>query len=178
MRVSTWYRKLPIRDKLRLIVIFSVSVALVAACGTILIYDEVAFRADMRNDLGVLAEIYGSNSTAALSFDDRQTANELLSGLRAKRHIVSAILYSADGTVFATYRRDPGTSGPTPQVRPDISSFENGQLVLFKQVLLRGQSVGTVYLASDLGELASRIKRFGGVVLASMLIASLLALGL
>src|SRR5580692_2684607 len=103
MRVSNWYRRLPLRNKLRLIVMLSVIVALVAACGTILAYEEVAFRADMRNDLGVFAEIYGSNSTAALTFNDQQTAGEILSGLRAKRHVVSAVLYSASGSVFASY---------------------------------------------------------------------------
>ena len=178
MRVSTWHRSLPIRVKLRIIVMLSVSVALVAACGTILAYEEVAFRADMRNDLGVFAEMYGSNSTAALSFNDQQTAAEILSGFRAKRHIVSAILYSANGLVFASYGRDTAKSLPAPPLRPDGSWFENGQLVLFKQILLRGQPVGTVYLASDLGELDARIKRFGWVVLASMLVACVSAVGL
>ena len=176
MRVSAWYFHLPIRDRLRLIVMLSVGVALVATCGTILTYEEVTFRADMRNDLGVLAEMFGSNSTAALSFNDRQTAAELLSGFRAKRHIVSADLYSVDGAVFASYRRDPGPSVAAPELRPEGSWFENDQLVLFKQVILRGQPIGTVYLASDLGELHDRIKRFGWVVLALMAGAALFAL--
>ena len=92
----------------------------------------------------------GSNSTAALSFNDRQTAGERLSGFRVKRHVVSAILYSSAGTVFATYRRDPGREEFVPQPRRDGSWFENGKLVLFKQILLREQPIGTFYLASDL----------------------------
>jgi two-component system, sensor histidine kinase and response regulator len=178
MKVSTWYRELPIRDKLRLVVMLAASGAVVAACGTLLAYEEITFRADMRNDLGVLAEMSGSNSTAALSFNDRQAAGELLSGFRAKRHIESAILYSTDGAVFAAYRRDPGSKDPAPHLRPDGSWFEDGQLVLFKQILLRGQPIGTVYLASDLGELTGRIKRFGWIVLGFMLIGSLAAVGL
>ncbi len=178
MKVSVWYRKLPIRDKLRLVVIFASMGAVVAASGMLLAYEEVTFRADMRNDLGVLAEMYGSNSTAALSFNDRQAAGELLSGLRAKRHIVTAILFSGDGAVFAGYRRDPGDSGPEPRLRKDGSWFENDQLVLFKQILLRGQPIGTVYLASDLGELNNRIKRFGWIVVGFMLVGCVAAVGL
>src|ERR1035438_10324450 len=150
MKVSAWYRKLPIRDKLRLGVMLGMLGAVVAASGALLAYEGITFRSDMRNDLGVLAEMSGSNSTAALSFNDRQAAGELLSGFRVKRHIVSAILYSADGTIFAAYRRDPDSSGPAPPLRRDGSWFENGRLVLFKQVTLRGQPIGTVYLASDL----------------------------
>jgi signal transduction histidine kinase/DNA-binding NarL/FixJ family response regulator len=178
MRVSAWYFRLPIRDRLRLIVMLSVGVALVVTCGAILTYAEVTFRADMRNDLGVLAEMFGSNSTAALSFNDRQTAAELLSGFRAKRHIVAASLYSADGGVFASYQRDPGPSGSAPKLRPEGSWFENDQLVLFKRVILRGQPIGTVYLVSDLGELHDQIKRFGWVVLGLMAGAALFAVGL
>jgi uncharacterized membrane protein affecting hemolysin expression len=104
MNLSTPYNKLPIRAKLRLMVLLSASAALVAASGTVLAYEEVSFRSELRNDLEILAEMFGSNSTAALSFNDRQTATELLSGLGAKRRIVSATLYSADGGVFATQR--------------------------------------------------------------------------
>jgi signal transduction histidine kinase/CheY-like chemotaxis protein len=186
MKISTWYSRLPIRDKLRLIVMVASFGAVVAVSGTLLAYEEITFRADMRNDLGVLAEISGTNSTAALSFNDRQAAGELLSGLRAKRHIESAILYSADGAVFAAYHRDhggdhggdPAASGPSPALRRDGSWFEQDQLVLFKQVLLRGQPIGAIYLASDLGELNARIKRFGWIVLGFLLIGCLAAVGL
>ncbi len=178
MKVSIWYRKLPIRDKLRLMVMLASFGAVVVACGTLLAYEEVTFRADMRNDLEILAELFGSNSTAALSFNDRQAGGELLSGFRVKRPIVSAVLYSADGAVFAAYHRDPDASAPVPGLRPDGSWFENGQLVLFKQVLLRGQPIGTVFLASDLEELNDRIKRFGWVVLGFMLVGCMSTLTL
>src|SRR5580704_15809010 len=124
MNVATRYRKLPIRTKLRLMVMVSGGMTLVAACGTLLTFENITFRADLRNDLGVLAEMYGANSAAALSFNDRQAAGELLSGFRVKRHIASAILYSTDGKVFAAYQRDPGSSGPAPQLRADGSWFE------------------------------------------------------
>lgn len=178
MSFLTWYRKLSIRDKLRLTVMLSVSGAIMAASATVLAYERVAFRADMRNDLGVLAEMYGANSTAALSFNDRQTAEELLSGFRVRRHIVSAFLYSADGTVFAAYRRDPGANTPPPKLGPDGSRFHDGQLTLFKQVMLQGQPIGAVYLDSDVGELNERIARFAWVVAAFLIIGFLAAMGL
>ncbi len=178
MKFSSWYRKLSIRSKLRLTVMLSVSGAVLAASGTVLAYERIAFRADMRNDLGVLAEMYGANSTAALTFNDRQTAEELLSGFRVRRHIASAILYAADGSVFAAYRRDPRASSPVPRLRSDGSWFENDHLVLFKGVELRGQHIGSVYLDSDLGELNDRIARFGWVVLAFIGIGFLAAAGL
>ena len=43
----------------------TVGAALTLACAAFLIYDQLSFRDSMRSDLGVQAEIFGSNSTAA-----------------------------------------------------------------------------------------------------------------
>jgi uncharacterized membrane protein affecting hemolysin expression len=71
------------------------------ACGSILIYDQLASRVDMRADLSALADILGSNSTAALTFGDSQAAQEVLLGLTTKKNITRAVIYSADGTILA-----------------------------------------------------------------------------
>src|ERR1700678_3035279 len=112
MSYSRRYRDLPIRHKLRLIVMLTVGAALTIACGAILVSHYYMQRDSLRRDLSVLADITGDNSTAALSFGDRKTAEELLSGLRAKRSIATAAIYSADGTVFANYRRDAASTAP------------------------------------------------------------------
>jgi len=87
MSAATHYRNLSIKLKLRLIITLTVSVALLLAGGAVLTYDQIVSRADMRNDLEVLAEIVGSNSSAALAFGDPKAAEDVLSGLKAKRHI-------------------------------------------------------------------------------------------
>ena len=114
MKAPNFCRRLAIRDKLQLMVLLSSCATLLAASGILLAFEEITVRSDMRNDLSILAEMFGSNSTAALSFNDRQSAGELFSGLRAKRHIVSGTLFSADGTVFAVYRRDTVPTTPRP----------------------------------------------------------------
>jgi len=178
MRLSAGYRNLPIRDKLRMIIMFTVGAALVLACGSILAYDQIAFRGDMRNNLGVLAEMFGANSTAALSFDDPREAENLLEGLRASRPIVAAFLYTTHGQFFAAYRREPGSALAAPLVQPDGARFEGGQLVLFKTILLRGKPQGTLYLVSDLRELHGRLASFGWIILAIMLGSCVVALAL
>ena len=112
MSIATRYRNLPIKHKLRLLIMATVSCALMLACAALLVYDQIAARESMRNDLDVLAEIFSANSTAALSFNDRPAAEELLSTLEAKQHITSAFLFRPDGTVFAKYRREGSPAGP------------------------------------------------------------------
>src|SRR5207253_6379174 len=118
--------RLTIRQKLQLIIMSTAGAAVVLVCAVVVAYDQMAFRDSMRTDLGILAEIFGSNSTAALSFGDRKSADELLLGLKAKAPIVRAFLYSADGGVFAGYRRgSEGSGSPVPPIRPDGSWLED-----------------------------------------------------
>ncbi len=179
MRKAVTHRSLSIKQKLRLIIMVTVGVALVLACLEVVGYDYWAFRTSMRNDLDVLAEIFGSNSTAALSFSDQQATEEILSGLKAKRHIVGACIYSSDGKLFAAYRRQPESQGFTcPGPQPDSSWFEPSRLLLFKRIVLHRETIGTIYLESDLGEIQARLRRFAEIVFVILFVTSLLALGL
>jgi signal transduction histidine kinase/CheY-like chemotaxis protein len=176
MTLAVRYRDLPIRYKLKLIVMLTVGAALSVSCGVVLVYDYYTLRDSLRRDLGVLAEMIGDNSTAALSFGDRKTAGELLSGLRAKRSIVTAAIYSADGQVFASYRRNPAASAaPSFAIIMNASSFQNGSLYIFQRIVLQQQLIGGIYLESDLGEVYSKLSQFVLIVILTLLVALLLA---
>ena len=166
---------LPIRCKLRLIVAAAVAMALLPAYAAILIYDRVQVRESMRKDLATVAGLVGANSAAALSFEDRKTATELLSGLRAKRAIETAVLYLPTGLELASYRRANAAPVRAPQLEPDGSRFEHGHLRLFQRIVFRGQTIGAIYLESDLAEAALRERRFAGMVLVVLTLTSAVA---
>jgi len=171
------YRDLSISHKLRLVIMFTVSAALILACTAVLVYDWLAARDSMRNDLMVEAAMFSTNSTAALSFKDLAAENELLSTLEAKRQIVSAVIYTADGKPFASYRRanEPIQSVP-PAPRAEGCWFEGDRLVLFRGIALGEKKLGMFYIESDLSEIEARLKRFAGIILGILVGASLLAL--
>ncbi|HEV2199331.1 MAG TPA: response regulator [Bryobacteraceae bacterium] len=175
MSVSAWYGNLAVKRKLQLMILCAVGAAGVLAGSAILAYDQIASQQNARDDLEVLADIVGSNSTAALTFHDPRAAGEILSGLRAKRHIVAAHIYSEGGEPFVSYWRG-GTAAPVPILKREGSSFAKGELIVFRGVRLDGQRIGAVCLESDLGELQSRLDRFAGIVLAILLGGSGLAL--
>ena len=177
-KAANAYRNLAIRHKLRLVIMVTVTAALLCACAAILGYDRISARNSMRNDLDVLAEMLAANSTAAVSFNDPQVAAEILSTLRAKRHIVAADVFAGGSRPLASYRRSPGPAAAAPEPRTDGAWFEAGRLVLFKTVGLDGIRIGTIYLESDLEELAARTRRFAGIVSAILAGAWLLAFAL
>jgi two-component system, sensor histidine kinase and response regulator len=167
------YRDLPIRHKLHLIVMITVGAALLVACGAILLYHYYTLRDSLRRDLAALAEITADDSTAALTFADQKTAEELLSGLREKRSIVYAALCSADGRILARYRRD--TLAAQARRPLDSGTLKSGRMVVAQKILLDNQPIGSIYLESDMDEVNSRLREFAGIVVATLVVALLLA---
>src|SRR5437899_42983 len=170
------FRKLSIRRKLTLIIMLTSSVALLLACAAFVSYDLYTFRQAKVHDLTTLAEIIGSNSTAALTFGDSNSAKEILGALSANQHIAAACIYTRNGQVFAKYLRgDPMARFSPPGTQDDGSRFGSNELALFGKITLDGEKIGTVYLRSDLAEIAERLKRYTAVLVLVMLASSLVA---
>lgn len=171
------FRAIPIKRKLTIIIMLTSSAALLLACVSFLTYELILFRGEMTRELSSLAEIIGANSTAALTFRDKKSAEETLYGLKAKQHIVTACIYTSDGDVFATYFRDGGSKNiPPAKPRVDSYSFENGYLILFNEIVLNREKIGTVYLQSDLELMYSRLRQYAGIIVGVMLVSSIVAL--
>src|SRR5580700_8672484 len=178
MTIIARYRNSSVKHKLRLIILFAVVAALIPASIAVVTYDQIAARGEMRSDLGVLAEIVGSNSTAAVTFGDRRAAEELLAGLKAKKHIVTAVIYLDGGKPFASYRRDGHPQAMLPALRYGGSGVEGDRLIVSRDIKLDGQMVGVIYLESELVELHQRLVRFAWTVFLILLISSALAMAL
>jgi PAS domain S-box-containing protein len=171
------FRNLSIRHKQMLIVMLTSSIALLLACATFTAYELITFRKGMVRNLSTLAEIVGNNTSAALDFTDATAAAETLSALKAEPDIIGACVYARKGGVFARYDR----SGDTNSFRPPATasqegySFQKDRLVLSHPIRLKGETMGVVYLESDLHALYGLLTRFASIVglvfLASLLIA-------
>ena len=174
-------RRLSLRNKLRAIILFTVVAVLLPACALIGVVDVVTTCDAMKIQLSTLAGLIGQNSTAAISFGDTASASETLRSLRSYPSVRAACLYAADGKPFASYRIAGAPPGASIPARPgaERTSFEQGSLVAVRGVELAGQTIGTVYLESDLQPLWDRLSQTGPamalVALLSFFIAYLLA---
>src|SRR6266446_2797485 len=165
-------RDVSLKRKLTVIILLTSSVALLLACAAFVTYERVEFRQDMVDDLMVKAELFAEQSTAALSFKDPKAATEILHKLVAQKHIVTACIYRSDGHVFATYQRadvHEDFSPPAPQ--KNGHGFDDRSLELFREILLNGKAIGTVYLKSDLLELNTRLQQYANIVIYVLLIS-------
>jgi two-component system, sensor histidine kinase and response regulator len=159
-------RDMSIRQKLTSIILVTCGVSILLACAALAAYDIAQFRKDLASDLVSTAQITGSNTTAALSFEDTASASEVLNSLSARTNIVEACIYARDGSVFAKYAR-AGTNPDftPPPVGASGTRTVSGNMIVFRPITLRGENIGTIFLESDLGQLRARTTRFAEIVL-------------
>lgn len=159
------FGNLSISLKLRLIIMATSSIALLLACAAFVAYDQVSTRRWLADDISADARIMGTNVTAAVAFNDHESANEVLSGLSLRTNISRARVYELNGSVFADYRRDEvRDTGPTPAPEQKGTRFLDGYLLVFEPIVLDGENIGTVCLVSDTKQLSGRLREYIGIV--------------
>ncbi len=148
-----------------IILVTGATVLLLATLGFVSNY-ATDFRRSMVEELSSLAQVTGVNSAPAIVFDDRRAAAETLSALRVQPYIDYACIYDASGEVFAVYRKSSaGGYWTPPPPEPDSHRFVEDRLELFRFILLDNDTVGTVYINSNLRRMHQHIREYGGIVL-------------
>ena len=172
-------RDLSLKRKLILVTMSISLVALFIACTAFLVYDQYAQRRSMANDLAILGDVLGANSTAALTFRDSTAAVEALAALHAQRRVVAACLYDDSGKPFAHYRRDRRAGMGWP-VQASGASIErtSDHVGVSRPITLDGETIGTLYIRSDLEDLNARFRSYLLIVLAVLAGAATVALAL
>ncbi len=169
-----YLKNVSIRDKLNRIIMLTTSVALLLAALGFCLYDLLAFRSTEARELASVADIIGANSTASLQFQDIESGRETLETLKVDPRVVSAGLYTKEGKIFASYHRDRADKVALPtQLRRTGNYFEQGQILIFRPIRLEGQTIGTIFIHSNLQTFYERLQQYG-IIAFMVLVVSLL----
>ncbi len=173
------FKDAPIRRKLMAVMLLTNAVVLLLTCTAFIAYEILTFRKATVKQLSVLGEIIAANSTAALAFDNPDDAKEILTALKAERHVVAASLYDENSLLFSRYPADlPATAFPAAP-EGDGYRFANSHFDVFQPVAQGEKRLGTLYLKSDMGAMDERFRLYAGIVMSviagSFLVAYLLS---
>ena len=172
-RVVSWHSSLSLARKLTFLGVLTSAISLVIAMTAVLAWDLSSARTRLVRDTGMLADVIGSNSTAAVAFGDAKAAGEIIRALSVNDSIVSAVIWTKDGSQLARFDRT-GTR-PVQRVLPprafDIRpprrlwcEFTDGVLLLARPIVLDDDVIGTVVIESDLSVLWNQAATSGLVV--------------
>lgn len=151
---------LSIKQKLMLIIMTASALALLLMAAGSMAYEWSVFGTQLRTDLESQGQIIGDESSGALQFQDRDQAVKNLAALDHNGHIRGAALY-AGTNLFAWYPTNAAalTFPAAPEKGPAHYrfDFENDRLTLWQPVRQAGNTIGAIYLQSNLQELRRRL---------------------
>jgi signal transduction histidine kinase/DNA-binding response OmpR family regulator len=170
-------RDYSIQRKLMTIILITCGVSLFSFASFFLISDAFKNYNNIRNNLTLLAQIIGSNTTSSVLFNDPKSAIETLEGLKENHHINEAHIIADKNRLFASYVRKGFDSGKIklhPAVQDGLVYVNKEKLAaIYKKanslfnfslgidtvapILSDGQQVGAVVIHSDISELLSSI---------------------
>ncbi len=158
-------RNISINGKLTLLVVVTLVTALSLSYAAFVINDVRMMRKGMVRQLSALADVLGSNSSAALTFDDNAAATQLLGSLKMQPTVRSACIYDENGAVFATYSfdRESPTFPPAPR-RGGYEFTRGGYLVVAQRIVVKGETIGTIYLQASLDVIREEIVYYAAII--------------
>jgi PAS domain S-box-containing protein len=172
------FRDLAIRTKLMVLLTGVLALALVLERTISSMLDARVFRASLVERHSALAEVLGTNCTAALDFDDPKAAQQVLSSLHREPSVIQATLFDRRGKVFVTYAA-PGQSSAVRSEPGTGYYFTDKELHLFQPITRENETIGTVYLRVSTAGFLTQLQRHlwisAGVAIGSLGITILLA---
>ena len=148
--------------------------AVLLACLGFTVSGLLNFRKRLIGDISTIASVVGFNSTDALTSGDRQAAEVVLSALRAKPSIIAAGIYTDRGKPFARY--EPYRSITIPAAARPEGIYDDGSHVeMFSPIRLGDTRIGTLYVAADARDRNARLRQYGEIAAAILLLSLLTA---
>jgi len=141
--------------RLMLLTMASSAVGMIVAMALLFIYNDRRIREDKVEELRSAADLIGTNSVAALVFEDEAEGTRILQALHTRRYIRQGVLYGADGELVARYR-SAGFQGELPDLdnpHSEIIHWNKGTLELFRPLEFQDRQIGAIYLQASLEDL-------------------------
>lgn len=153
---------LPLRKKLRLVVVGTTLLTLALVMLVYMTYEWVALNQQLREDLQARAQIIANNSEAALLFGDFSAAQETLSALDSTPDVVRACVYREAGggspSLFAQYQPHHANDHCEDSLDLAIATSGQGRMHAIQSATLDGATAGHVYIEADLRKLWQRLR--------------------
>jgi methyl-accepting chemotaxis protein len=153
--------------------------AALALAATLLVATEIySHNRTTENNLNALGSVIALYSGAALEFGDRAAGSEALAALESVGQIEAAILYDADGNVFATFGKGVVAAPNRDKLLPGIRHGAS-HLDLVRGIEVDGRPAGHLWIRRGTADLArdliAKLAALGVAMVGALLLAFVLA---
>ena len=147
--------------KVRLLITLTTGSALLLALLLFILFELQVSKYALEDRVSALSRMVATHVTAAVSFDDRSTAQSLLNSLQQEAQIVRAQIYSAEKKLLVEYslreNQPPVTMAMLAELEllQDQGLYDTDYLHLAR-ITIQGEVIGYLYTQTSLSELKQR----------------------
>lgn len=115
-------------------------------------------RRSMANKINTASQVIGRNCSIPISFDLNDKALEVLSGFDAIPEVMGAVIYTPDGNVFASHKKDnPQLEFKYDPVHLNSIQFRGQRLYVSGKIEDKGDMIGSILVVASTRNLSRQI---------------------
>ncbi|MCU7932328.1 MAG: response regulator [Candidatus Thiodiazotropha sp. (ex Codakia rugifera)] len=169
-------RNASIKQKLEAIILVTAASVLLLNLILFMVVEISSARSEAATRLQALALLLGANSSAAIAFNDKETASDVLSTLSTQDDAVEATIFLRDGAIFANYRSPHFQAGVEASDAGAIKESYFGWVTVEEEIVLDGESIGSLHIIGDMKKARTTLLQQSLLMLGVFVISMLLAL--
>ena len=188
--ISRYFMDLSITRKLVAIINIATIIAVLFASILFGASEAFNYRRNTVEQIATLADVIGTNSTAAITFEDPELADQVLASLRANDAIIHAHIYDSAGELFSTYHRVSHADLRNHETKPGIDElvaavvasgipvekFDGlSHLDAVRPIFFDTELIGYLHLRASLGEFVATLERIALVAAGVLMLGALVA---
>ena len=149
------WRNISLHWRLMMLTMASSTVGMVVSMTLLFVYNDHRIREDKVGELRSAADLIGTNSVAALVFEDEAEGTRILQALYTQPNIRLGLLCRADGKIVARYQRGAfhGGSPEISNLGSEVIHWTNDHLEISRPLELDDRRIGVIYLEASLDDL-------------------------
>ncbi|MEE9443797.1 MAG: methyl-accepting chemotaxis protein [candidate division Zixibacteria bacterium] len=154
----TRFNDFSIRVKLTLVIVLTSIITLILASIAFIITDRENYQKELVQNTRLLAQIMADNCASAVTFEDNDSAEEILQSAKRDPQIAWSVIQTTDAAEFAKYARDDSPPPATlPNMPDDGVLFEDNYFIIKRDISSGNEVIGTLWIRSDLDKLQARM---------------------
>jgi len=150
-------------------------IAVLITCLAFFSYEFYSFRERTLQKISTYGEIIAENSTAALAFENKSDAEEILNALKAEKDIELAVLYDSKGNYFCSYSLTGNLMEHPLKPGNQGYYFTKSSAEGFQPIIENTRQVGTLFLKFDLNSIYSRFRLYSIIVIIILCVSFLIS---
>ncbi|MCU7883515.1 MAG: response regulator [Candidatus Thiodiazotropha sp. (ex Lucinoma annulata)] len=165
-----------IKQKLEAIILVTAASVLLLNLFLFMVVEISSARSEAATRLQALALLLGANSSAAITFNDRETASDVLATLSTQDDVVEATIFLQDGAIFANYRSPHFQAGVEASHADAIKESYFGWVTAEEVIVLDNETIGSLRIIGDMNKARTTLLQQSLLILGVFIISMLLAL--